>query len=52
MKVQYSKCAYGPYYKLDLIENGVYIVSFYISIYLQSICCNYYFILNSYAVYL
>ena len=33
MRVQYLKCAYGPYYKLNSIQNGVYIleeVSFYI----------------------
>ena len=32
MRVQYPKCAYGPYCKLNLIQNGVYIlveVSFY-----------------------
>ena len=34
MRVQYPKCAYGPYCLLNLIKNGVYIlveVSFYIS---------------------
>ena len=33
MRVQYPKCAYGPYCKLNPIKNGVYIlveVSFYI----------------------
>ena len=37
MRVQYPKCAYGPYCKLNPIPNGVYIlveVSFYIQSYL------------------
>ena len=26
MRVQYAKCAYGPYCKLNPIKNGVYIL--------------------------
>ena len=35
MKVQYPTCAYGPYYKLNLIENGVYILVEVLFLYLN-----------------